>query len=220
MENIKGILFDMDGVLVESEPAHASSWLSIINSRGINPKDGQINLENYIGTKDLDVATDLKKIYPERFPETENELVTLKRDYFIHVLTKGHIELESPKGRDLFLSFLKEEGIRLGVVSNCSRREIEATIKNQKIDHYFDFVIGVDEVSFPKPSSIPYETGLERMKLSKEDVLVVEDSFTGVTAARTGKFTTLGMATSHEFIPDYPEVKFYKNFLEIKSLWE
>lgn len=177
---IKAILFDLDGVIVDSEPLHHAAWRSAIAAfLGWELSWAQFETE-FFGRAD----TEIVQRYAKHIPGREQDLLAAKNDYFCKHLDQ--ITRSQPV-IDYLLGAGKE--MLKGVVSNALRLEVKQMFSHIGITDVFDVIVTADIVEQPKPDPDPYEKGFEELKrlkpdLKKEHVLVIEDSNIGVTSAQ------------------------------------
>lgn len=176
---LKGIFFDMDGVIIDSDPL----WNYIIatvmtkyhlNADVLDETDGY-NLSTEMAIKMI--LEHSNRYTPELFSEI---LTTIDRLYAEN--HKSMTSLIEPMAE--VLQQLKEKNKRLILVSNSSRRQVDRILEHYQLAHYFDSCVTSDDVANGKPDKAPYLEALRRSGLKKEEVIVVEDSLTGITAAK------------------------------------
>lgn len=206
---IKAVFFDLDGVLAISENFHYYAWEKVLDNLQVSHK--KLNLQNVLGFSDSQVAQYLIKTYS--LSNSEEELAQEKRKQFATYVHKG---FASPLGRDQFLQFLKGKFI-LAVVSSCLKEEIKAILNTEKISSYFNFLVGAEDTSESKPSPDPYLLALKKAQVLPNEVLAIEDSPIGITAALKANLTVWGMATTFHSLPNHPEVPFFKDFKAMQT---
>jgi HAD superfamily hydrolase (TIGR01509 family) len=203
----KAIFFDLDGVLVLTEPIHLLGWHEVMAELSI-PKD-YFRLEEVVGLSDFSMAEDLISNFKLKF--TPIELCSRKIEKYLELLKTN---LSSPHGRNDFLNKLKEK-YKLIIVSSSTRKEIEVILKYENLAHYFDFYLGFEDTKEHKPNPAPYLLALKRANLLANDVVVFEDSPAGITAAVSAKIKVIGLATTIPSFPERKEIVFYKDFSSI-----
>jgi len=173
------VLFDLDGVLVD-----ATEWHYVALNRSLRLFGFEISryehLSSYNGLptrKKLEMLT-VEKGLPTAIHGMLNRL---KQVYTREeILTKCRPVFE----KEYMLSRLKQEGYRLAVCSNAIRDSVQLMIHQAGLDEYFEFLVSNEDVSRPKPDPEIYVNAMERMGVSPEHTLIVEDAPHGVEAAR------------------------------------
>ena len=176
-EGLKAIIFDMDGVLVESEPLHLLSVQSLLSRYGVDYTEEE-NRE-FLGRKDLLIADALIKRHSldltvEGFIEAKEELLAEL------ISTKG----EARPGVYEVLEAAKSLGIPMAVASSATTLTIKLVVKTLAIEHYFSWLCSGDEVTNGKPAPDIYLLAANRLGVDPTKCLVVEDTITGLTAAK------------------------------------
>lgn len=178
MEKIKGILFDMDGVLID-----ARDWHYIALNRALRLFGLEISRYDHIHSFDgLPTKDKLKMISEESYlPQELHEFINeLKQEY-----TR---ELTDVKCKPFFqheyaLSKLRQEGYRLAVCSNSKRRTIENMMQKAALMNYLDLIMSNEDVRNAKPDPEVYQKAMQRMRLEPSECLILEDNKNGIKAA-------------------------------------
>jgi HAD superfamily hydrolase (TIGR01549 family) len=153
-EKIKGVIFDMDGTLVDAP----YDWKSI--KEELNTQ-GKPILTHIQGLTEPEKTQKWKQL--ENFEKEATKKAVLK------------------KGISEFLAFLKRRGIKVALVTNNSRENVEYLLR--KFELSFDIVLS-RESGLWKPSGAPFKAVLKRLKLNKGDCCVVGDTFFDIEAAK------------------------------------
>lgn len=179
------VIFDMDGVILNSERVYMDSYVYAAGVLGY-PKDEmkQAAIRCTGCTEKVD-----QQVMTETFGGYEgysfDELYRISRTYFAQTLESGRIGLK-PGVLDL-LPFLKDQGIGIGLASSSYMDAIKAGTKAHNILHYFDAIMSGDMVTKSKPDPEIFLKCADLMGIDKEDychTYVVEDSYNGIRAAR------------------------------------
>ena len=92
---------------------------------------------------------------------------------------------------DLLLEYLKKNHIKMAVASSTRYKRVLSNLKSIKVNHYFDAIIGGDQIQHGKPAPDIFLKAVELLKVNKEDALVLEDSRNGILAAHAGKIPVI-----------------------------
>lgn len=172
----RGLIFDCDGTLVETLPAHVAALQATLAPFGIRPTMEWAG--SLYGTSPPLVLLAAEKEYgPIHAPHGE-VLKTWAANYVknLHRATPVAKVCETAaewKGR-----------VPMAVASNGHRRNIEATLAASGLEHMFDFIVSVEDVEHGKPAPDLFLEAARRMNLAPEDVLIFEDSREGMDAAK------------------------------------
>ncbi len=175
---IKAVVFDMDGVLIDAREWHYEAL-----NRALGLLGYEITRYEHLTTYDgLPTKRKLRMLSVERgLPEElHGFLNSLKQQYTL--------ELVATRCKPVFhhqyaLSQLKAAGYKLGVASNSVRRTVEEMMERSDLMRYLDVTVSNEDVSRPKPDPEMYLAALERLGVRAEETVIVEDNENGVKAA-------------------------------------
>jgi HAD superfamily hydrolase (TIGR01509 family) len=175
---IKGLIFDFDGLILDTETADLIAWQYIYQ------KYGQVfNFEKY--------ASAIGHLYEYYEPVLDliKQAPTLNKDV-IHqewaTLEKQLVDQQPiAPGIKEYLQTAKSLGLKLAVASSSENSWVTGHLRNRKIIQYFDFIHTVDETHLPKPDPALYLLSLKSMQLISNEVIAFEDSPNGVTSAKS-----------------------------------
>lgn len=194
MSTIAAILFDMDGVLMDSEPLHlrATQFSLGVRAQSYTERDNQA----FFGSTDGEMFRMLRILFDLDAPT--DELVRRKREHLISLVRAEGQGL--PGVPEIPLRF-RAAGVRLGLVSASARLEIEAILETVGLKGAFETIVSGDEVARGKPSPDGYLMAARRLGLEPECCFVVEDTRNGVLAGKAAGMTVAavpGPLTIHE----------------------
>ncbi len=175
---IKAFIFDMDGVIIDSEPLHFQTDKMVMRDLGHDIADDE--LTGFVGVTNPDMWAELIKRY--KLDSTVEELLERQSKYKTELF--GQDELQAISGIAELIDDLKSRGIYVGLASSSSREFIEMVLKGLHIYHNFDVVISGEEVANSKPAPDIFLKAAEALKVAPADCLVLEDSGNGVKAAK------------------------------------
>jgi HAD superfamily hydrolase (TIGR01509 family) len=188
MSEIGAILFDMDGVLMDSEPFHLRATQFVLGDRAtFTARD---NLA-FIGATDPEMFRVLRVLFDLETPTSE--LVSRKREHLIALVRSEGRPL--PGVPEIPLR-LRETGLRLGLVSASARSVIDAVLEAVSLGGAFDTVVSGDEVARGKPAPDGFIMAARRLAMEPERCLVVEDSRNGVLAGKAAGMTVAAVPGS------------------------
>jgi HAD superfamily hydrolase (TIGR01509 family) len=195
MPSFDAILFDFDGVLLDSEPAHCACWSAVLGTLGI-PLTWEFYRSHCVGIDDREM---LRRLAAGHEPPLDwNRLWALypeKKRLFQERMAAA------PAFHPALDGLLAELHARykLAVVSSSASPEIEPLLVAGGLRGHFDTVVGGDSVTRHKPAPDPYLLAASR--LGARTPLVVEDSETGIASGRAAGFEVLSVPGPAE-VPD------------------
>lgn len=208
---IKGVIFDCDGVLLDSEPLFAAGQVDLLKGYGI--EDCQAIIDEYNGTTmDFFAKAVIERCHldenPESFVIREKQAL---EPYF------SDENLAPMPGLLPFLAEMKKRGIRMGIASSSDRTYVLHKTDLFGITDYFQVIVTGDMITHSKPDPEIYNKAVSLMNLEKQEILVVEDAPKGIASAAAAGLFTAGLKAS-EVVQDTSEadieVNSYQELLE------
>lgn len=210
--NIKAVLFDIDGVLIDSEPVIANVSVDVFKEFGIDVDTSMYG--PYLGAGDKTFIDGIAKYYnhPLDFVTTNSALYEA---YEKAIVEEGPID-----GVIEFLAALKKINIKVALASSAPLFKIKMNLKAIGKDvSYFDAVISGDDIKRNKPDPEIYLKAAETLNESIKDCLVVEDSINGVISGHDAGASVLGITTTFESdkLLELGAFNTFKDFTELHS---
>ncbi|MBR5418428.1 MAG: HAD-IA family hydrolase [Clostridiales bacterium] len=183
---ISAVIFDMDGVLLDSEPYHDQTTTSILESYGA--KGAYEAIRPYVGRSPEDMWAAMKIKYD--IPASVEDLVELQWKKNVSGLAESG--LERSEGLSELLEFCHSKGIRVAVASSSRQDFMEAVFDHLDLWKYVEVFASGAEVENGKPMPDIFLLAATRLDVDPERCLVVEDSTAGVQAGRMAGMYTVG----------------------------
>jgi len=179
MAEIKAIIFDMDGVLIDAKDWHYEALNKALALFGfsISRYDHLVTYDGLPTKKKLEMLT-MERGLPKGLHHFINEL---KQIYTMEMIFQ---KCKPVFYHEYALSRLKAEGYRLAVASNSIRQTVELMMEKSNLSRYMDLMLSNQDVSKPKPDPEIYNTAIARLGLKPEECLIVEDNQNGIKAAQ------------------------------------
>jgi len=179
-------IFDMDGVLVDSESMYRSMNKEFLQSRGYLISDMQY--DGYIGIHAHTMWADLKD--KANLQESVKELIEWEKKAKTDLLSHG--ELRPVSGVHDLLDILWSKGINMAVASSSLRTNVDIVLSRLNIRHFFKHSVSGDEVIKGKPDPEIFLKAADLFGIATEDAVVIEDSANGVLAAKRAGMYAIG----------------------------
>ena len=192
---IKGLIFDLDGVLVSTEKNHFSAWKAIANELNIkfNSKDN----EKLKGLSRADSLKALLKMGNKNLPNFKfKNILALKNEIYLKSIENINQNDLIP-GLQNFIKTKSKENYLLAVGS--SSKNANFILKKTGIYNYFKCIVDGNMVKNPKPDPEVFIKASIGLNLDPSECLVFEDAYSGVMAAKSGNFNVIGVGN--------PEIK-------------
>lgn len=203
---ISGIIFDMDGVLIDSEPLHYDSTIKYLNDELGLTYDHEENRE-FLGRSDEYMFRLLQQRY--QLPFSIRQMIERRRDIYLGLLT-GNVTLVP--GVTELIKNLHGQGYCLGLASSSLEAIIEVVVAEGNIKNYFTVVQSGEHLTHGKPHPEIFLVTAEQMRLLPAACAVIEDTAVGIQAARAAGMLAIAYAA-----PGAPEQDFHAADIVVRS---
>ncbi len=205
---IKGVFFDLDGVLIDAKEWHYEALNKALGLLGFE-------ISRYDHLKTYDGLPTRKKL---EMLSVEKDLPVSLHDFINEIKQQYVKEMILEKCRPVFrhelaLAKLKHEGYLMAVCTNSIRESLELMLRKSNLSQYFDLALSWEDCGNPKPSPEIYEKAMEKLGVSPRETLVLEDNDHGIKAARDSGANLL-------IIKDVQEVNYDNIMAKIKNCEE
>jgi HAD superfamily hydrolase (TIGR01509 family) len=180
---IKAIIFDMDGLMIDSEPLHYKAFNKVFNSFGKNLTEEE-NRKRYIGIADIDAAEDMVTRF--NIPILPKELIRRKEVLYRELLQS---QVAPRPGLIKLLREIQQYGYKIAIASNSSVVEIEIVINSLQIAPFIDGYCSAEQVVRGKPAPDVFLLAAEKLGVHSHECLVLEDAPAGIDGASEARMT-------------------------------
>jgi beta-phosphoglucomutase family hydrolase len=177
LQDIRALIFDMDGVIVDSEPLHLVAYQEFFSKFNIHYTE-EHNRE-FLGCKDVAMAQIL--IDRLSLPETPESMVKAKESILMRLLKE---EAVARPGLTYILDAAKNAGLPLAIASSATLPTINLVVDRLNIRSYFQTLTSGDEVANGKPAPDVFLLAAKRLGVEPQRCLVIEDTYNGIRAAK------------------------------------
>lgn len=183
--DLKAIIFDMDGVLINTEPQYENFWRTAA-------KKYNVYFEGF--EKQIRGMT-VKKLFEAQF----RDIGEVKKENLLKEFKEFEDQMSFPEipGIATLLPHLKESKIKLGLVTSSDLEKLTRVITQKNLDLYFDVMITANDVVNGKPSPECYLKAADKLGVEPVNCIVFEDSFAGIYAATSAGMVVVGVSSSH-----------------------
>ncbi|MGC9194137.1 MAG: HAD family hydrolase [Syntrophobacteraceae bacterium] len=197
-QNLQAVIFDCDGVLVDTEPLHYAAFQEVLVPLGLG-HDYARYLKHFVGFDDRDA-------FVHAFSETGRQL---SADSLVRLIQAKSAALARLIGQGTpsfpgvveLVKELKDRGIPLAVASGALRHEVEAFLSSLGLQGIFRVIAGADDVEKSKPAPQTYLLALERLRdfygpIDARNCIAIEDTPAGIQSAKTAGMRVVGITNS------------------------
>jgi len=190
--SLKAILFDMDGVLVDSMSYHMQSWKQLLENKGIYITEQFIY--EHEGAMGVDIIQNL--FQKTGLPVDEEQIMEIY-DQQNRIFREDYLDKVRlyPETLTLIDGF-QERGLRLGLVTSSRMNLVEQIWEDHHCLNRFDTIVTADDVTRFKPNPDPYLKALEKLNQEPEGCLVVENAPAGIQSAKAAGLTCYAVAST------------------------
>ncbi|PKH57155.1 2-deoxyglucose-6-phosphatase [Shewanella sp. Choline-02u-19] len=184
---LKAVIFDMDGVLIDSEPVWQIAEHKVMSELGLN-----ISIEDTVETTGLRIDHVVAFWYA-RFPwpnyDNEQTAQAIVEQVIMHILVEG----TPMRGVIAALDTCQEHGLKIGLATSSSSDIINAVLNKLSISSYFQAIKSAEYLTYGKPHPEVYLNCAATLNIDPIHCLAIEDSFNGLVAARAANMQTIAI---------------------------
>ena len=208
--SIKAVIFDMDGVLIDSENLWQQSERQLFAALGVELTDSLLAQSRGLRTQEMIDHWCAMFNITSRTPEA------LIEQYDSQMLKKMRNEVPLMEGAVEAILFFKEKNIPLALASCSTMDHIKAAMGKYNLSKHFDLMVSAANGMPGKPHPEVYLQTATRLGIAPTDCLAIEDSFFGVISAKAARMKVLAPPDPHEF----DQERFGVADIKIRSLTE
>jgi beta-phosphoglucomutase len=202
---LKAIIFDMDGVLIDSMKFHIDAWKMVCDEENINLTKEQIALNEGLHFKDT-IKNETRRIIDDEHME---RIFAKKHQYM-----KDFFKLIVYDGVSDFIKSIRKRNIKMALVTG-SIREFTASVVEENFKDCFDVIVTSSDVALGKPHPEPYLKAIEMLGFRPNECIVIENSPHGIASAKSAFLTVYAIGTTLDLKYLERANKVFKNHEEL-----
>jgi len=188
------LIFDMDGVILDSNPAHRESWTAYNRSCGLETTEAM--QQRMYGKRNDDIVRDF---FGAHLPDEEVHAHGASKERLYREMIRPSLNEALVPGVREFLE--RHRGEPVGMATNAEPENVEFLIEEAGLRPYFRVLVDGHQVPNPKPHPDIYLRAAELLGIRPPDCVVFEDSVPGIEAARAAGMSVIGVTTTHQDLP-------------------
>jgi HAD superfamily hydrolase (TIGR01509 family) len=185
MDKNIAFLFDLDGVIIDTEPQYDRFW----SKTAADYRLGIDRFEHLI--KGTTLPNILANYFPHLSPDEQKKLETANRAFELQMDI-----LPIPGALEL-LDELKKADINTGLVTSSDDEKLEYVLRQLPVKHYFDTIVSADRITQGKPHPMCYLLAAQDLDVSPGNCFVFEDSFNGIQSGNAAGMRVIGLSTTN-----------------------
>jgi HAD superfamily hydrolase (TIGR01509 family) len=194
---IQTVIFDMDGVIVDTEPVHRYAYFQQFTELNIDVTEEMFT--SFTGNSTRNVFQNLKAIF--NLEQDVEGLIQRKRTIFNEAFD-SKADLELLEGVENLIKELHQKGMQLILASSASKVTIERVFGRFQLHQYFTHIVSGEDFPKSKPDPAIFEHAVSLSIAFKENCIVIEDSTNGVKAAKAAGIYCVGYNSVHSKLQD------------------
>ena len=195
---LKAVLFDMDGVIVDTEPLHRKAYFKMFED--VNIHVGEELYDSFTGQATLPICRTLCQHF--NLSDTPESLVAIKRGHFKY-LFENDDELALLDGVHNLIEDYYNNGLTLVLASSASMPNINRIFERFDLNKYFKAKISGADLQASKPHPEIFIKAAELAEEQRDNCMVIEDSTNGIAAAKAANIYCIGFKSPHSVNQDY-----------------
>ncbi len=208
---IRGVIFDMDGVITDNNSYHEKAWAEfcLAYGRRLTPEE----VHNYIFGR---LAGDtLEYIFKRKLTAGEIDKYVAEKEKIYREIYVEHIK--PVNGLIKFIIELKSNNYKLAIATSAPPGNVEFTFEHIPIKDYFEIVLDASSIKNGKPNPEIYKKAISLLDLKPSECLIFEDSLPGIRAAMGSGSRVIGLSTTHakEYLEVEGPEKIIRDFTEV-----
>jgi beta-phosphoglucomutase len=194
MNKFRALIFDMDGVVIHSNPYHRDAWTAYNRRHGIETTEAMVQ---FMYGKRNEII--VREFFGERLTEQEVFAHGAAKEALYRETILPHVAEALVPGIREFLE--AHQHLPVGLATNAESANAVFTLERSGLGHLFRAVVNGQQVRHAKPHPEIYLKVSEMLQAPPADCLVFEDSYSGVEAGRAAGMTVIGIRTTHAELP-------------------
>lgn len=185
----RAVLFDLDGVLVDSREQHLAAWARLAAAHGLTVPEGYFH-----ATFGLRNDAILGRLVPGGDPREFERLAAEKEATFRSLAGDGMAPLP---GVPELVAFLREQDVATAVVTSTPHENLNMVLRAIRLEGQFGTLVSAEDVTRGKPDPEGFLLAAARLAMPPETCVVIEDAPAGLEAAKSAGMRAIGVSTTH-----------------------
>ena len=190
-KSFDGIIFDMDGTMVDNMMAHHRAWQRKLASLGLEMSMEEVQEKIHGVNEEI-----LERLFGDRFTPAERKQIAWEKEAEYRTVFKDHLQLLP--GLPTFLDHLHNNGIPMAIGTAAPPENANFVLDELNLRHYFGAIRHSGDVTKGKPDPQVFQLAAAGINVPVENCLIFEDSVTGAKAAHNAGSSAIILTTTHQ----------------------
>lgn len=187
---VRAVIWDMDGVIVNTGPYHCRSWQYVFKKQGINFTEE--DFQHIFGQRNDNI---IRKTLERDLNQAEVDAIAQDKEEFFRRIVKQ--DLKAFPGVTDLLQVLKNNSIAAAIASSAPMENIQLILNELGLEDYFQAIVYGREVSEGKPSPQGYLLAAQKLGVKAQNCIGIEDAVAGVTAINRAGMSSIAITNTH-----------------------
>ena len=210
---VKAVIFDMDGVIFDTERVYMNIWKDVYKRHGL-----KITEEFYVSLIGRDRNSIIGILHDKFGQELDTTMMFAECDEELKkAILRGEVPVK--KGAIELFDYLKEKKIKMALATSSSKEKLEMQLMIQDLKEIFDVIVCADDVRTSKPNPEIFLVSAKKLGMNTDSCVVIEDSPAGIQAAYNAGIRSIhveDLKKADDLIIDLSERQF-KSLVEVKG---
>ena len=213
MDKVNTVIFDMDGVIFDTERIYLEAWTDVFDKYGYKMTKEVYTSVMGVGRKN--VIKIFKHIYGNDLPI--DKMYKEKDQILFNRIEEGTVPTK--EGVHEILSFLRENDYKVALATSAKRERVDKHLKDANLEGVFDVTVCGDEVEKAKPNPDIFLKAANKLEVDRERCIVVEDSLAGVKAGHNAGMIVVNIPDLKDYDDELERFshKVFKNLIDFKE---
>lgn len=188
-KNIKAVIFDMDGVIVDNHDYHHEAWMTFYQKYGLTV---QGDVSRFFGRTNTDI---LNSVFPDELTHKQLYEYAGEKEKLYRDLYEGNIE--PADGLEVLLEKLRNAGHKLAIATSAPSGNVDFVLGNTNLHMYFDAIVDSSMITRGKPDPEIYLKAAQELGVEPKHCVVVEDSVSGIRAGKAAGMMVVAITSTN-----------------------
>ena len=181
MNKLDLVIFDMDGLLLDTETLSLAAWKKSFQKYNVNIDVEKLFFTKILGSNENSIKSMIMEISNNN-EQLFYDIIKTQIEEAFNIVREDGINIK--KGAEELINFLNENNIKKAIASSSIRKKVDLYLENTNLKNSFDYIICGDEVEYPKPNPDLYNNACSHFNADKNNVIILEDSKNGLLSAK------------------------------------